>query len=94
MSVQTQSGYNVVKLRGLRMFLRNGPMSAHEWAIRMQYYPVRRAYFYLNTWRKYRLLTRRRSGREFLYSLTPRGQERIAWLVRTSDHVETHVSGI
>jgi hypothetical protein len=66
-------------------------MTAPEWAARVGYYPTRRGYTYLNRYRKWDLLGRRKVGRQFLYFLTPKGKARIAWLLRASDDMKAHV---
>ena len=75
------AGYNELKKRTLAIFVRSGPIRPSEYAVRAKFYPRAAAHTYLIHLRKMGLLkaTVDRTGRH-VYSITPAGERRFAWL--------------
>src|SRR5262245_9118973 len=73
--------YNSLKLVALATFERRGWLSPPAWAVLASFYPVRASYSYLRRLHRWRLLERMLDRRGLiLYRLSPRGEERLAWL--------------
>jgi len=80
MARRTWAEYNERKLQILRLFASRGPMGPQEVAVQVGLYPTRAMYTRLIRLARWGLLHRSwRSGR-LVYSLSPKGQARIAWL--------------
>lgn len=74
-------GRNELKLRTLEIFGRSGPIRPAEYMVRARFYPLQAAHTYLRRLTRMGLLQRRpdSTGR-FLYLISPRGEQRLAWL--------------
>jgi hypothetical protein len=72
---------NCLKRRALEVFAVYGPLNPAAWAALTPMNPVRSAYTYLLRLHRFGLLNRNRDLNDFLvYSLSPRGVERLTWL--------------
>ena len=73
--------YNKLKKRALEVFANHGGwLTAREWAILADFYPIRAAYSYLLRLHRFGLLARCYRKERISYNLTPRGLDRLAWL--------------
>jgi hypothetical protein len=73
--------FNLLKLRALEAFENRGSMNPPFWAVLVGFYPARAAYTYLLRLHRFGLLRRERDDRGLiLYSISPRGKERLDWL--------------
>jgi len=73
--------HNVLKLRTLELFERSGPIRPAEYMVRARFYPIQAADAYLRRLARMGLLTRAKdAGGHYLYMLSDRGTERLAWL--------------
>lgn len=79
------AGYNELKRRTLEIFARSGPIRPGEYMVRARFYPLAAAHGYLFRLRKMGLLRKSEDARGLhLYSLSPAGVKRLAWLRRAS----------
>ena len=84
---------NSLKTRALDVFARYGPLNPPAWAVLAGMTPVRSAYTYLLRLHRFGLLDRNRNAAAVLiYSISPRGSERLAWLRRQSDPIQKLVN--
>lgn len=75
------AGYNELKLRTLEIFSRSGPIRPGEFMVRAKFYPIAAAQSYLGRLARYGLLKRAKDGAgRHLYLISPRGEQRLAWL--------------
>ncbi len=78
--------YNKLKKRALAIFERHGGwLIPPDWAVLAGFYPTRAAYSYLKRLHQFGLLERGTGSRDRLvYRLSPKGKERLLWLLRGS----------
>lgn len=73
--------FNLLKLRALEAFENRGRMNPPVFAVLVGFYPARAAYTYLLRLHRFGLLRRHRDESGLiLYSISPRGKERLEWL--------------
>ena len=79
--MRQQTEPNTLKLRTLKTFAKNGKLSPPAWAVLSKFFPIRSAYTYLLRLHRFGLLHRSRDSNGLLvYSLSPSGRVRLAWL--------------
>lgn len=84
------AGYNELKTRTLAIFVRSGPIRPAEYMVCAKFYPVAAAHGYLIHLRKMGLLKQTADARgRHLYSITPAGERRLAWLRDRSRQTST-----
>jgi hypothetical protein len=73
--------FNSLKRHALEIFKRHGGwLTAPQWAIEADFYPIRAAYSYLLRLHRFGLLERRRMPNAVIYRLSLRGEARLEWL--------------
>jgi DNA-binding IclR family transcriptional regulator len=80
MPTVTPAGYNERKLEILRLFAAEGPSAPRDIAAWTGLYPIRAVYTRLLELHRFGLLYRTRRAGRLVYSLSPKGAARIAWL--------------
>jgi hypothetical protein len=75
------AGYNELKLRTLELFVRSGPIRPAEYMVRAKFYPLEAADAYLRRLTRWGLLQREPDSQgRYLYLISDRGKQRLAWL--------------
>lgn len=77
------SRYNELKVRTLELFVRSGPIRPAEYMVRAKFYPIQAADAYLRKLARMGLLKRAKDARgRWLYLISDRGNQRLAWLLQ------------
>lgn len=73
--------FNELKQKTLEIFSRSGPIRPAEYMVRAKFYPLQGAHTYLRRLARMGLLKRAKDARgRYLYMISERGTERLAWL--------------